>query len=147
MPGKLSYVKVYPELITLADVLEANKLTQDQLIILCILVGTDYNPGGIKGIGPQKALKLVHEYKKDFDKLFSYAKWADYFDFSWEDVFKIIKEMPASDKYDLKFQGVDENKTIKLLCDEHDFSLQRISDSIKKLNTEEKQQTGLGKWF
>lgn len=147
MPGKLSYMKILPELITLSDTLEANKLTQDQLIALCILVGTDYNPGGIKGIGPQKALKLVHEHKNDFEKLFSSAKWGDYFDFSWGDVFTIIKEMPVTDKYDLKFKKLDENKVTKLLCDGHDFSLQRISDSLKKLNTEEKQQAGLDKWF
>lgn len=147
LPGKLSYTKVLPELINLSETLETNKLTQDQLIVLCILVGTDYNQRGIQGIGPKKALKLVHEYKNNFSKLFSHANWNKYFDFSWEEVFKTIKEIPITDKYELKFEAISESKIVNLLCDEHDFSMQRVTDSIKKLSSEVKQQTGLNKWF
>ena len=67
------YVPVKPELIELKEVLQELNLKQDQLIALAILVGTDYNPGGVKGIGPKTALKLIHEYK-DFDTLFKELK-------------------------------------------------------------------------
>ena len=70
MPGKFSYDKVNPEIVELKDVLNSLGIDQDQLIVLSMLVGTDYNIGGIKGIGPKKALGLVKTHGKDFDKLF-----------------------------------------------------------------------------
>ena len=48
-----------------------------------ILVGTDFNRGGVKGIGPKKALKLVQEYKDNYEKMFeSLNPW-----FNWKDVY------------------------------------------------------------
>jgi len=49
------------ELLSLQDVLNALNLSQEQLIDLAILAGTDYNPK-IKGIGINKALKLIKKY-------------------------------------------------------------------------------------
>ena len=43
----------------MAENLNTLGIDQDQLIALAMLVGTDYNKGGIKGIGPKNALKLV----------------------------------------------------------------------------------------
>ena len=48
---------VKPELILLSDVFNENGIDQEQLLILAILVGTDYNNGGVKGIGPKKCTK------------------------------------------------------------------------------------------
>jgi flap endonuclease-1 len=45
------------ELIKFEDVLAKLQLDRDQLICLAILVGTDYNPGGVRGIG-QNIFKL-----------------------------------------------------------------------------------------
>ncbi|MCD6483716.1 MAG: hypothetical protein J7L47_01235 [Candidatus Odinarchaeota archaeon] len=50
------------EVLLLQDVLSALNLTQEQLIDLAILAGTDYNPK-IKGIGINKALKLIKKYE------------------------------------------------------------------------------------
>ena len=52
---KLSYTTVKPELINLADSLNNLMIDNDQLIVVSMLIGTDYNPGGIKGIGPKNA--------------------------------------------------------------------------------------------
>jgi len=41
--------------------------------------------------------------------------------------------MATSDKYDIKFSGVDKEKTIKLLCDKHDFAQERVEKSISDL--------------
>nr|MDO8112094.1 hypothetical protein [Candidatus Sigynarchaeota archaeon] len=43
---------------TLKDVLRSLGITQEQLVDLAILVGTDYNPG-VQGFGAKTALKLV----------------------------------------------------------------------------------------
>ena len=37
-------------------------LTHEQLIDVGILIGTDFNPDGIKGLGPKTALKLIKQY-------------------------------------------------------------------------------------
>jgi len=72
--GKFGYITIKPEIIKRDDVLAHLNLTRDQLIVLAILMGTDYNPGGVKGIGPKTALKLVKQ-TKNFDDIFAELKW------------------------------------------------------------------------
>src|SRR3989344_1739900 len=56
-------VYISPEIIEYDKVLNELGINGDQLISMAVLVGTDFNPGGIKGIGPKKALALVKEKK------------------------------------------------------------------------------------
>ncbi|MHA2328348.1 MAG: flap endonuclease-1, partial [Candidatus Hodarchaeales archaeon] len=57
-------VELNPEKVILNELLEELRLeNRDQLIMIGLLVGTDYNPKGIKGIGPKTALKLVQKYR------------------------------------------------------------------------------------
>src|SRR3989338_6850970 len=76
-------------------------ISQDQLIALALLVGTDYNSAGIKGIGPKKALQLVKEHANDFDALFSAVSWSQHYDVSWKEIFRQFKEMPVTSVYPL----------------------------------------------
>lgn len=148
MPGKLSYADVSPERIILKDNLEHLNITQDQLIALSILIGTDYNTGGIKGIGPKNALKLVKEYKTDFDAMFKHTKWDEHFDYPWKEVFDTIKNMPVTDDYSLAWGKINKDEVIKLLVHEHDFSLERVNSSLDKAAEAEKaQKSSLTKWF
>ena len=139
------YETITPELISLTETLEKLQINQDQLIILGMLVGTDYNVGGIKGIGKKGALKLVTKYK-DFDELFKDVKWNDYFNVDWEDIFNLFKKMPVEKDYSLKFNQINKEKIIKILVEEHDFSLERVEKQLNGL-LEEKKQKGLGEWF
>jgi len=145
--NKLSYETVKPELINLADNLNNLGIDQDQLIALAILVGTDYNIGGVKGIGPKKAINLVKEYGNDFDAMFKSQKWE--FDFPWTDVFYTIKKMPMVDDYNISFGDVHIDKLKELLVEKHDFSMERVNGTIDKLmkQAEEKKQKGLGDFF
>lgn len=145
----LSYATVKPELVDLSENLNQLGIDSDQIIALCMLVGTDYNIGGIKGIGPKNALKLVKKYGKDIDKLFEEVKWDDYFDYSWQEVFYAIKKIRITDDYEIKFGKIDEDKVKKILVDKHDFSEERVSTSIKKLIKEQgdRKQKGLGDFF
>ena len=59
-----SFVYIAPEMIEYSRTLNELDVTGDQLICLAILVGTDFNPGGVKGIGPKKALALVKQFKQ-----------------------------------------------------------------------------------
>jgi len=91
-----SYIMFKPEIIELKKVLKTLKINQDQLIIIAILCGTDYNIGGIKRIGQKTALKLVKQYKS-FDKLFKEVAP----DFNWKQVYAIFKSMSIMKNYQL----------------------------------------------
>ncbi len=147
--SKLKYESVKPEIIDLSENLNNLGIDNNQLIALAMLVGTDYNPGGIKGIGPKNALKLVKKHKSDFDSLFKEAKWEDFFDFDWEEVYYLIKKIPVTDEYKLEWNDIDIEKIKKLLVDDHDFSEERVSKTLEKLSKEKetKKQKGLGEFF
>lgn len=143
-----TYVNIKPKIINLADNLNHLGIDQDQLIVLAVLVGTDYNPGGIKGIGPKTALKLVKEYKTDYYKLFEQAEWSKHFDFPWTDIYYLIKKMPVKEDYKLEWKKIDEKKIVKMLVEEHDFSEERVGKVMDELLKKEatKKQTSLGAW-
>lgn len=136
-------VKINPEMIELYSILNNLGITQDQLIALSILVGTDYNPEGIKGIGPKTALKLVKQHK-DFDELFKEVKA----EFNWKQIYAIFKSMPIMKNYQLKWSKVDINKVKEILVEKHDFSEERVLKSLGKLvKVTKKEQKGLSEFI
>ena len=141
----LAYETVKPCIIDLKENLKNLSINIDQLIVLSIIVGTDFNVGGIKGIGPKKALKLLKKYNKNFDKLFDDVKWNNYFDFSWKDVFNLIKNMPVKKDYKIEWKEVNEEKIKKILVDRHDFSEVRVENALNRLKREKEagKQKGL----
>ncbi len=147
--NKISYETIKPDLITLDENLRHLGIKHEQLIALAMLIGTDYNSGGIKGIGPKTALKMVKSYGDNFELLFNDAKWNDFFDFSWQEVFDLIKNIPVNENYDLEWGSIDEEKIIKLLVDEHDFSEERVRSQIQGLAKEKnsRSQKGLEEFF
>ena len=147
--NKLSYETVNPDMILLDENLKHLGINQDQLIVLAMLVGTDFNMGGIKGIGPKSAIKLVKKHENNFDAMFNEAKWADNFEFEWKEVFDLIKHMKVNKEYELKWGQIDEEKVRDLLVDKHDFSEERVKGQISELLKlkEKKGQKGLGEFF
>ena len=147
--SKLAYETIKPELIDLSENLNNLGIDNDQLIALSMLVGTDYNTSGIKGIGPKNALKLIKKYKSDFDTLFKEVKWDENFKFPWTEVFYLIKKIPITNDYKLEWKEIDKNKILKILVDQHDFSEERVSNTLHKLTeeTEKKKQKGLTDFF
>lgn len=132
-----------PELIELKEVLKTLDVNQDQLIAIALLIGTDYHDG-VKGIGQKTALKLVKQYK-DFDTLFKEVKA----DFNWKQIYAVFKSMPIMKNYQLKWTDPDEEAIRELLVDKHDFSLDRVNNTLQKLNKEKerKKQSNLKRWF
>lgn len=145
----LSYTTVNPEIIDLSENLNNLGIDQNQLIVLAMLVGTDYNIGGIKGIGPKNALKLVKKYSSDFDALFKDVKWNDFFDYSWKKVYDLFKNMTVTSDYSIKWKEPNKEEVINLLVNEHDFAMERVKAVLDRLlkNKESKQQKGLGEFF
>ena len=134
-----TYIKVNPEVIQLEKTLKTLKINQDQLLALSILVGTDYNIGGVKGIGPKTGLKLVQQHKS-FDKIFENVNA----EFDWKKVYATFKNMPLIKNYQLKWEAPNQDKIIKILK-RHDFSEERINRILEKLKP--KKQKNLDKWF
>ena len=143
--GKSAYSSAKPQLIELESVLKELGINQDQLITLAILVGTDYNYGGIKGIGHKTALKLVKEYKSDFKTLFEKIEWDKFYNFSWKEIFDTIKNMPVEKKYELKWDLPNIKKIKEILCERHDFAEANIDNKLAKIKS--KSQQGLNKFF
>lgn len=129
------------ELIELDEVLETLNVSLDNLIDMAILIGTDYNIGGIKGIGPKKALDIVRN-----NKIKEYIKDID----NYEEIKNIFKNPKITDDYDLNLKTPDIEGLKKFLIEENDFSENRVIPSIKKLEkivNKKKSQTTLESWF
>ncbi|VVB79832.1 Flap endonuclease 1 [uncultured archaeon] len=146
------WVEVKPEIIELEKVLNTLGIDLDQLICLGILVGTDYNPKGIPGIGQKKSLEIVQKYKQPvliFESVkekISALPEEDQFD--WTEIFELFKKHEVEDST-FKFKRPDEKKILQLLVEEHSFSEERIQTQLDKLKkvSERNNQKGLDKWF
>ncbi|MBI2133226.1 flap endonuclease-1 [Candidatus Woesearchaeota archaeon] len=141
---QLSYSEISPELIVLDENLCELGITQDQLIALGMLVGTDYNSRGIKGVGPVRALELVKKHGDSFSKLFEEVCWDRCFDVPWTEIFDFFKNIPVTDQYELSWGEPDRNAAVSLLCGMHDFSVERVEKTMDALS---KRQKGLGEYF
>lgn len=143
LPGKNAYTKINPELIRLQPNLKRLNISNEQLVDMAILIGTDFNDG-IKGIGPKTALKLI---KKNGNVENAIATLGD----SNAPTFEEIKEIrnlfldPKVEKnYEIKFISADQDKVKDFLCEEHQFSEKRVENTLKKYSNIEdilKQKT------
>jgi flap endonuclease-1 len=128
LPDKQIWIEVSPEEIELEKVLEENGITREQLVDIAILIGTDFNDG-IKGIGPKKALQLIkkHGNIENLMKNGVIEKIENY-----EEVRKIFLEPEVNEDYELSWEEVDEERAIELLCEEHQFSKDRVKNALEK---------------
>ena len=145
-PGTNSYYTIQPEIIHLEAELARLELSQKQLILLAMLVGTDFNPSGIRGIGPKTALKKVHEHGEDAQKLFADVEWEEHNDVSWQEVLRVLQEMPTANDYEITWQAPNPDQLHKLLVDEFEFSAERVNNTANKL-VRAQQQKGLRDYF
>ncbi|MCH1770971.1 MULTISPECIES: flap endonuclease-1 [Metallosphaera] len=152
LPNKDVYVEVKPELIETASLLKKLEITREQLIDIAILVGTDYNPDGIRGIGPKKAYKLIKTYKKieNIDK--RELPEPIYFDYEKIRVL-FLKPQVTLPSTPLELSDPDPSKIIQFLVNENDFNEERVRGTIERLQKamkeikDIKRQTGLDQWF
>ncbi|MEM3154924.1 MAG: flap endonuclease-1 [Candidatus Woesearchaeota archaeon] len=138
VPGKLAFTTVEPTLIDLKENLTALGISQEQLIWLAILTGTDYAPGGVKGIGPKKGLAIVKRHKTP-EEVFEPLKP----EFDWRAIIELFKKMPVTDNYSLEWKPVDRKKTYSFLVEKHDFSAERVGKVLDAI-APAKNQKALG---
>ena len=129
LPKKEVYVEVKPEIIELDKVLSVLGITQQQLIILGILVGTDYAPG-IKGIGPKTALKLVKEHKT-LDAVLANVNWES--EVAAERIYEFFLHPPVAELGSIEWRPPQSEELIEFMVGEHDFSRERVEKVVDRL--------------
>ena len=139
---RTGYTEVHPQTIELKSVLKELRINQEQLICIGILCGTDYNPGGVKGLGPKKSLKIVKEFKTK-EKIFKAIKENEEFekyeiDFDWRPIYEEIKHPNIDKKPIISFPKINPEKIKEILL-KHEFSEKRIDNQLEKLDDLKKQ--------
>ena len=126
------FIYIAPEMIEFEGVINQLGITWDQLICLAILVGTDFNPGGVKGIGPKKALALVKQFVYPVKIFESVVERHGDLGFNWMEIFEIFKK-PNVSKHKVVFPKVNEEKIKEILTVRHEFSAERVENQLVKL--------------
>ncbi len=117
-------------------------LTREQLVDIAILVGTDFNPGGVRGIGPKKGYQIVREGRM--------VEYRDALGKKYEMIRKLFLEPETTDNYKLAWRRPDADSIRKILVDEHSFSEMRVERGIKRLDeayAKNISQASLSQWF
>lgn len=131
LPGG-NFVYISPEVIEYDKVINDLGINGDQLICLAILVGSDFNPGGVRGLGPKKSLSLVKQKKYPVAIFEEVVERFGDLGFDWKEVFEIFKK-PKVDKVKLEFPKMDVDKIKEILVERHEFSLDRVEKQLDKL--------------
>ena len=148
LPSKNIYVDVIPELVELDRVLKECEITREQLVDVGILIGTDFNPDGIKGLGPKTALKLIRQHQT-LEKALPHIKNAQ-FPHPPDSIREIFLHPDVRDDYTLEWKEPDIEGIVNFLVREKDFTEDRVRKSLDKMlqgATKEKGKTTLEKWF
>lgn len=148
IPRKPVYVEVVPETIKLDQVLKELDVSREQLIDIGILVGTDFNPDGVKGIGPKTALKLIKQHGS-IEETIHELKNAE-FAAEPRRIREIFLNPKVSDKYKLYWKEPDIEGVVDFLCGERDFSEERVRKALNRMTEgmkEAKSKVTLETWF
>ncbi|HVN65827.1 MAG TPA: flap endonuclease-1 [Methanomicrobiales archaeon] len=132
-------ITVNPEKLLLKEVLEGLNLTREQLIEIGILVGTDFNTG-VRGIGPKKAIQVVNDGK------FEETLEEKLPDFDPKPVKEFFIKPPVTDDFSVAWKPVNADGVVKMLCENYDFSRERVNSALDKVRVTAGQKT-LDRWF
>jgi flap endonuclease-1 len=145
IPNKNKYVNIEPEIIHQSQILESTKLTLEQLVDVGILIGTDFNPGGIPGIGPKTALKLIKENGK-LEKIEKIKENLN--DIQYQQIREIFLNPENIPINNIEFDNPNYDEIIGFLCDIMDFSKERVKSSLERVKkSQEKRSQSLEQWF
>ncbi|MCJ7429510.1 MAG: flap endonuclease-1 [Candidatus Nanohaloarchaeota archaeon QJJ-5] len=141
--GKDAYKQVVPELVTREQALDQIDVSHEELIWIGLLLGTDFNPGGIKGIGPKTAPELVRQYES-FGQLLQEEGLDWEHDSNHETIIDFFKDPPT---VDVAFSSdePDIEAIVELLVEAHDFSEDRVRSTAQDMQeARQSRQKGLG---
>jgi len=131
LPGKEAYVKVDLKQIRLKPNLKSLGIKHKQLVDMAILIGTDFNDG-IKGIGPKKSLNLIKKNGNVENALATIGSDNAPTLEEIKEIRKIFLEPKITDDYSLDWPGSDNEAVLKILCDRHQFTQERVQPVLEK---------------
>ncbi|MGQ9514022.1 MAG: flap endonuclease-1 [Thermoproteota archaeon] len=144
LPNRSAYIEVKPELVLLDEVLNQNGISQEQLITIGLIVGTDFTPG-VKGIGPKTALKLVKQ-GKGLDEIYRERGLEKPPELEEARIF--FQKPTVIEKLDLEWREMDVEAVVKYLRDEHDFNEERVRKAAEEVATVQRtRKDSLSKWL
>ncbi|MCL2148609.1 MAG: flap endonuclease-1 [Methanomassiliicoccaceae archaeon] len=147
VPGKDQYKDVRTEVIGSEGFLRALGVTREQLVDMCILIGTDFNPG-IPGIGPKKSLKLIKSHG-DLEGVMSHLS----IDIPChQEIRDIFLNSSYTDGYSTKPSEIDRAAVVEML-EGYDFTRERVEGALDRIEAarksikSRKSQRSLDSWF
>jgi len=143
-----AFIEIVPEVIDLRKTLSDCELTYEQLIDVGILIGTDFNPEGIEGIGPKTALKLIRQHST-IENALPFIKNAS-FPCEPQLIRQEFLHPKITDDYTLDWKEPHEQDLIDFMCIEKEFGEERIKKALERMTSGSKKQKGkvsLEKWF
>ncbi len=147
LPGRKEYAEISPEVIELGEVLSSLGITREQLVVVGLLVGTDYNPGGIKGIGPKRAVQLVKR-AGTLEGVLREVGWP--FDVDPTELLEFFLNPPVTDDYEVGLSPPSEEDLLKFMVEGHQFSESRVSKTLAMVREAYKRLRsagGLEEWL
>ncbi|MCD6431638.1 flap endonuclease-1 [Candidatus Bathyarchaeota archaeon] len=148
LPGRNVYIEVAPEIVELEAVLKECGITHEQLIDIGILIGTDFNPNGVKGLGPKTALKLIKEYGS-IEEALPHMENAE-FPVEPRKIREIFLHPKVTDNYRIEWREPDDEGVVDFICRQRDFSENRVRKALEKMRRGIKKlrgKTTLERWF
>lgn len=136
--------EVVPEVVTLGEVLSVLGVTREQLVDMAILIGTDFNDG-VPGIGPKRALAALKR-AGSLEALASEGKVTVPEEYA--DVRAIFLEPETLPEYSLDWRRPDDEQVRRIMCDRHNFSVDRINTLLSRLGPgkDKSEQFRLENW-
>jgi flap endonuclease-1 len=144
LPSKKTSRPLIPELVNLAENLEALGISREQLVDLALLVGTDFNKG-VMGIGPKKGLELIRKYG-------AAEKFPEDIKRELPDDLNTVRNIflhpRVLENYPLKREHPDPDGIIEFLYKERSFSKDRVQKVANRLvQAQAESDSQLGKWL
>lgn len=127
LPSQGTFRPLIPEMLDLDAQLARWGITREGLIDLALLVGTDFNDG-VHGIGPKKALSLIKQHGR------IEAMPAEIQDAVGDvaSVRELYLHPNVTDEYRIDFSEPDVDGVVRFLCDERQFSRERVTDALAR---------------
>jgi len=146
LPSKGISRPLKPELIELNKFLAACNISREQLIDLAVLVGTDFNEG-VKGIGPKTALSLIQKHGS-IESLPADIK-SKLNGQNCQNARRFFLQPDVTSNYTTAYGEINEEGLYTFLCQQRDFSRNRVETVIQRMRTfyKSKRQTELKEWL
>ena len=124
-----AYAEVDPELIELGDVLNKMHLTREGLVLVGLLIGTDYNEG-VQKVGPMTALKLVGTHKT-LENILATCRFPGQPDI--RKVYEFFLNPPHTAACRMAWTPPNTERLLSFLVMRHAFSEQRVQKAAQRL--------------